>query len=277
MPRDDDFRDGNAEEDRDCVMAEPSENDSESEIEVTESMDVGFEPPGIAGFEEDKGVAEPSIETRNYDDAIPVGVNDEILVDSPEQDEIAVHSISSPSYYRRGERAASLLQCSLKVIQHANTGLSSIDLLFAPLVSAHASPAAFPVSSSSLFSQVVVLDVQGNVLRDLLALSILSGSLRMLNATDNQIASLPSRSFWSQFTRLESCFLARNFIGPWTDGHNWLEALSGAGRLRWLTLEGNPIMSRPRARVAIVNKLPRLYALDDLVVGDHERVLFART
>lgn len=205
-------------------------------------------------------------------------VDEEGIVASFDEEDLEpdapVRAVSASSCHRRGERDQ---RAARLVVQHADTGLSHLDALFAPLMSVSPSPSS---TMAGFFSRIVVLNVQGNALRDLSPLVLLSSSLRMLNAAENELASLPPSTFWTQFTRLDLCFLARNMLGAWTDGSddsNWLDALASARALQWLTLSGNPVMARPRARTAVVNRLRQLCALDDFVVADFERVQFART
>jgi hypothetical protein len=218
-----------------------------------------------AGFDSRDDASEEGI-VGSFDD-------DEQDEDGDLEPDAPVRAVSASSCHRRGERDQ---RSARLVIQHADTGLSHLDVLFAPLISVSPS-ASSPMAG--FFSRIVVLNVQGNALRDLSPLVLLSPSLRMLNAVENELASLPPRMFWTQFMRLELCFLAHNMLGTWTDGSedgNWLDALTGASALRWLTLLGNPVMTRPRARTAVVNRLRQLCALDDFAVADSERVQFAR-
>lgn len=258
-------------------MEHDGEQDDEQENEQENEQDDWEEEADNKGVDNEGDVEEAATSTsidKDDDEDDDDKEEDRQVEDDEQEPDATVRAVSASSCHRRHQREQ---HAALLVIQHANTGLSHLDALFAPLMSISPSPSS---TMTSFFSRIAVLNVQGNALRDLAPLALLAPSLRMLNAAENAIASLPPRAFWVQFTRLKLCFLAHNLLGPWADGSqddNWLDALAGASALRWLTLAGNSVMTRPRARTAVVNKLRQLCALDELVVADSERVQFART
>lgn len=117
------------------------------------------------------------------------------------------------------------------------------------------------------FDFLVILNIQQNAVEDLSPIVTAARTLRVLNASQNAIAQLPTRDFWAQFQNLSLCFLGQNRIRAWSD-IDGLQACSCS--LVWLTLEENPIMELANARRFIVNKLPFLQALNELVVTDLE-------
>ncbi|ETP31912.1 hypothetical protein F442_19276 [Phytophthora nicotianae P10297] len=127
--------------------------------------------------------------------------------------------------------------------------------------------------TSGGFDFVVMLNVQQNALRDLRPIEGMARTLRVLNASQNDIATLPSIDFWSQFRCLSMCFLSQNALRTWAD----VQGLEGCSRsLLWLNLTNNPLMALKNARSFIVNKLPFLKALDNFVTTDQEVVQHAR-
>ncbi|KAG1711449.1 hypothetical protein DVH05_008701 [Phytophthora capsici] len=95
------------------------------------------------------------------------------------------------------------------------------------------------------FDFVVVLNVQQNALRDLGPMLVMARTLRVLNASQNELSTLPDIGFWSQFRCLRLCFLSQNASRTWTDVQG-LEAC--AGSLLWLTLANNPVMQLKNSR-----------------------------
>ncbi|TYZ61075.1 hypothetical protein PybrP1_001540 [[Pythium] brassicae (nom. inval.)] len=122
-------------------------------------------------------------------------------------------------------------------------------------------------SGGAGFEHLLVLNLQQNALHDISPLLSAASTLRVLNISQNQIATLPSAQFWGRFGHLTMCFLAHNRIQHWRDADG-LQACSAT--LLWLTLHGNPIAALANARPFLVNKLPFLRALDDFVVTDCE-------
>lgn len=108
----------------------------------------------------------------------------------------------------------------LRVVQRVSEGMLDLSLF-----------------TSGGFDFVVVLNVQQNALRDLEPIAGMARTLRVLNATQNEIATLPGLDFWTKFRCLSLCFLAQNALRTWTD----VLGLEGcAGSLTWLTLANNP-------------------------------------
>ncbi|KAG6957465.1 hypothetical protein JG688_00010952 [Phytophthora aleatoria] len=144
----------------------------------------------------------------------------------------------------------------LRVVQRVSEGMLDLSLF-----------------TSGGFDFVVVLNVQHNALRDLRPIEGMAQTLRVLNASQNEIATLPSIGFWSQFRCLSMCFLSENALKTWAD----VQGLEGCARsLLWLTLTNNPLMALKNARSFVVNKLPFLKALDNFVTTDQEVVQHAR-
>ncbi|KAG6955951.1 hypothetical protein JG687_00010868 [Phytophthora cactorum] len=144
----------------------------------------------------------------------------------------------------------------LRVVQRVSEGMLDLSLF-----------------TSGGFDFVVVLNVQHNALRDLRPIEGMAQTLRVLNASQNEIATLPSIGFWSQFRCLSMCFLSENALKTWAD----VQGLEGCARsLLWLTLTNNPLMALKNARIFVVNKLPFLKALDNFVTTDQEVVQHAR-
>ncbi|KAI9986327.1 hypothetical protein PInf_025267 [Phytophthora infestans] len=144
----------------------------------------------------------------------------------------------------------------LRVMQRVSEGLLDLSLL-----------------TSGGFDFVVVLNVQQNAIRDVRPIEGMSRTLRVLNASQNEISTLPGIDFWSQFRCLRMCFLSHNALKTWTD----IQGLEGCSRsLLWLTLTDNPLMTLKNARSFVVNKLPFLKALDSYVTTDQEVIRHAR-
>ncbi|KAL3674790.1 hypothetical protein V7S43_000718 [Phytophthora oleae] len=144
----------------------------------------------------------------------------------------------------------------LRVVQRVSEGMLDLSLF-----------------TSGGFDFVVVLNVQQNALRDLGPILAMARTLRVLNASQNELSTLPGVQFWSQFHCLRLCFLCQNALRTWTDVQG-LEACTGS--LLWLTLANNPLMQLKNARSFVVNKLPFLKALDNYVTTDQEVVQHAR-
>ncbi|POM77314.1 Hypothetical protein PHPALM_5318, partial [Phytophthora palmivora] len=143
----------------------------------------------------------------------------------------------------------------LRVVQRVSEGMLDLTLF-----------------TSGGFDYVVVLNVQQNALGDLEPILGMARTLRVLNASQNEIATLPSFTFWSQFRCLSMCFLSYNTLKTWSD----VQGLEGcAGSLLWLTLTNNPLMALKNARSFVVNKLPFLKALDNFVTTDQEVIQIA--
>jgi hypothetical protein len=154
------------------------------------------------------------------------------------------------------DEEADAWEWQLRVVQRVSEGMLDLTLF-----------------TSGGFDFVVVLNVQQNALRDLEPIVGMSRTLRVLNASQNEIATLPGVDFWSQFRCLSLCFLSLNALGTWAD----IEGLEGcAGSLLWLSLANNPLMALKNARSFVVNKLPFLKALDNFVTTDQEVVQHAR-
>ncbi|KAE9140929.1 hypothetical protein PF007_g492 [Phytophthora fragariae] len=144
----------------------------------------------------------------------------------------------------------------LRVVQRVSEGMLDLSLF-----------------TSGGFDFVVVLNVQQNALRDLEPIAGMARTLRVLNAAQNEIATLPDYDFWEKFRCLSLCFLSQNALRTWTD----VQGLEGcAGSLTWLTLSNNPLMTLKNARSFVVNKLPFLKALDNFVTTDQEVIQHAR-
>ncbi|GMF14052.1 unnamed protein product [Phytophthora lilii] len=144
----------------------------------------------------------------------------------------------------------------LRVVQRVSEGMLDLSLF-----------------TSGGFDFVVVLNIQRNALRDLEPIVGMARTLRVLNASQNEIAALPSTDFWSQFRCLSLCFLSQNSLRTWAD----VQGLEGcSGTLIWLTLANNPLMTLKNARSFVVNKLPSLKALDNFVTTDQEVIQHAR-
>ncbi|CEG35511.1 Leucine-rich repeat [Plasmopara halstedii] len=119
------------------------------------------------------------------------------------------------------------------------------------------------------FDFVVVLDLQQIMLRDLRPIIGMAKTLRVLNASQNEIATLPQVDFWSQFRCLSMCFLSQNALRTWLD----VQGLEGcAHSLLWLTLFNNPFMGHENARSFVMKRLPFLKAFDNFVTTDQEVV-----
>ncbi|KAK1947463.1 Leucine-rich repeat and IQ domain-containing protein 3 [Phytophthora citrophthora] len=144
----------------------------------------------------------------------------------------------------------------LRVVQRVSEGMIDLSLF-----------------TSGGFDFVVVLNVQQNALRDLGPILAMARTLRVLNASQNELSTLPGAEFWSQFRYLRLCFLSQNALRTWADVQG-LEAC--AGSLLWLTLANNPLMQLKNSRSFVVNKLPFLKALDNYVTTDQEIFLHAR-
>ncbi|GMF23399.1 unnamed protein product [Phytophthora fragariaefolia] len=144
----------------------------------------------------------------------------------------------------------------LRVVQRMSEGMIDLSLF-----------------TSGGFDFVVVLNVQQNALRDLSPIAGMARTLRVLNAAQNEIATLPGFDFWVQFHCLSLCFLSQNALATWAD----VQGLEGcACSLMWLTLSNNPLMTLKNARSFVVNKFPFLKALDNYVTTDQEVIQHAR-
>lgn len=138
----------------------------------------------------------------------------------------------------------------LRAVQRISDGLHNLALL-----------------PSGRFDFIVILDLQQNAIKDLRPIKSLAKTLRVLNASQNEIVTIPDVDFWSHFQCLSMCFLSQNALKTWAD----VQGINGCAQsLLWLTLFNNPLMMYKDARTFVVHKLPYLKALDNFVITDQE-------
>ncbi|KAE9357839.1 hypothetical protein PR003_g1586 [Phytophthora rubi] len=232
------------------------------EVEVTAKPDVIDEENQTA----QEGENEEALKEVNEDDAI----EETGEVSDSERVEEAVREIDEVSPWGENEtnREAGTgveedegdeddaWEWQLRVVQRVSEGMLGLSLF-----------------TSGGFDFVVVLNVQQNALRDLEPIAGMARTLRVLNAAQNEIATLPDYGFWEKFRCLSLCFLSQNALRTWAD----VQGLEGcAGSLTWLTLSNNPLTTLKNARSFVVNKLPFLKALDNFVTTDQEVIQHAR-
>ncbi len=113
--------------------------------------------------------------------------------------------------------------------------------------------------------KIVILS--SNVLARLNGLQMCT-KLRKLDLSDNQIKTLPNKSFWSRLTNLTTLLLHNNKI----DSIHTLQSLSALPELRILTVYGNVVEHHPAYRHMLVNLNIKLILLDFFLVSDQELI-----
>jgi hypothetical protein len=118
-----------------------------------------------------------------------------------------------------------------------------------------------------LLTQLTICDLGDNYLTSIAPLDACP-NLMKLDVSNNQIACLPPREFWGQFSKLVALFLHNNDIHHL---HEVVE-LRHCRKLHILTLSGTPVSLTKGYRHAVVNSIQTLKALDSYVVSDEEVV-----
>ncbi|KAH7488687.1 hypothetical protein KRP22_008677 [Phytophthora ramorum] len=232
------------------AVAKSNEAEEEKQIMLAGQSDVALQENGDAVGEEKGIVAEEKDTASSGEDGEVTG---EV---TPWGENDASQEADNDAEDDAGDDEGDAWEWQLRVVQRMSEGMLDLTLF-----------------TSGGFDFVVVLNVQQNELRDLEPIVGMARTLRVLNASQNEIATLPGTDFWGQFCSLSLCFLSQNALKTWAD----VQGLEGcAGSLIWLSLANNPLMALINARSFMVNKLPFLKALDNFVTTDQEVIRHAR-